>query len=58
MIKLWRGWETEMADKPDDKAEEKLDFWYGWKGLYAFLVIYGLLQIVLLIIFTKTLTLP
>lgn len=47
-----------MADKPDDKAEEKLDFWYGWKGLYAFLVIYGLLQIVLLIIFTKTLTLP
>lgn len=47
-----------MADKPDNKAEEKIDFWHGWKGLYTFLIIYGLLQIVLLYIFTKTLTQP
>ncbi|HKY05177.1 MAG TPA: hypothetical protein VJQ56_09825 [Blastocatellia bacterium] len=46
-----------MADKPD-KAEEKIGFWYGWKGLYVFLIIYGLLQIVLLYIFTKILNQP
>ncbi len=46
-----------MDDKPD-KAEEKIDFWHSWKGLYTFIIIYGLLQIVLLYIFTKTLNQP
>ena len=45
-----------MADKKDD--DEPLNFRGGWKGLYIFLLIYGLLQILILYIFTAVFNRP
>jgi hypothetical protein len=46
-----------MSDNatPDKKIideDESLDFPGDWKGLYIFLIFYGVLQVVLLFIFT------
>ena len=41
-----------MSEKEDD--EERVDFWGGWKGLYIFLLVYGVFQIALLYVFTTT----
>jgi hypothetical protein len=47
-----------MPDKLDNQDDERLDFWRGWKGLYIFLFVYGVAQIVLLYIFTEVLNRP
>ena len=44
-----------MADKKDD---EPLHFWHGWKGLYVFLLVYGVFQILLLYVFTRVFNRP
>ena len=44
-----------MADGQNDDVEEPIAFFGGWKGLYIFIVIYGIVQIVLLYIFTAML---
>jgi hypothetical protein len=44
-----------MTEEPLDKSEEQVSFAGGWKGLYIFIVIYGVLQVVLLYIFTLAL---
>lgn len=52
-----------MSDhsSPDKKVieeDEATGFPGGWKGLYVFLLIYGVLQVVLLYIFTVALNQP
>jgi hypothetical protein len=37
---------------PEDEPEETIGFWKGWKGLYLSVLIYGVLQIGLLYLFT------
>ncbi len=39
-----------MIENDDD---ERIDFAGGWKGLYLFIIIYGIAQIILLYIFTR-----
>ena len=43
-----------MADRTE-KAKEEIGFWKSWRGLYAFVLVYGLLQIALLYLFTLAL---
>jgi hypothetical protein len=42
-----------MDEDPDKDADEEIDFWGGWKGLYLFILLYGLLQVILLHLFTR-----
>ena len=44
-----------MAEPPIEEVEERIGFWGQWKGLYRFLVAYGVVQILLLYLFTKAL---
>lgn len=44
-----------MPEKPLEDSEEQVGFTGGWKGLYIFILVYGVLQIVLLYIFTRAL---
>lgn len=37
---------------PEGDPKEMVRFWGGWKGLYLFVLIYGILQIGLLYLFT------
>lgn len=37
---------------PEDDPNEMIRFWRGWNGLYLFVLIYGVLQISLLYLFT------
>jgi hypothetical protein len=50
-IGSWRH----MAETPIDEAEEHAGFWGDWKRLYLFLLAYGIVQIVLLYLFTRAL---
>ncbi len=43
-----------MPDRPHDEPDETINFPGGWKGFYIFLFFYGILQIVLLYLFTNT----
>jgi len=45
-----------MAETPIEEAEERIGFWGNWKRLYVFLLAYGIVQIVLLYLFTRTLS--
>jgi hypothetical protein len=47
-----------MSDRPHDEPDEAISFSGGWKGLYFFLVIYGILQIAVLYWFTVTFNRP
>ena len=44
-----------MPERPIDEAEERLGFWGNWKRLYLFLLVYGVIQIALLYLFTRAL---
>ena len=44
-----------MPDKPADEGNEPIAFWGGWKGLYLFIIVYAIAQIVFLYFFTTTL---
>jgi len=44
-----------MAETPIDEAEDRVGFWGDWERLYLFLLAYGIVQIVLLYLFTRTL---
>jgi len=44
-----------MSEKSADDAEEQIGFPGGWKGLYIFLVIYGVIQVILLYLITLAL---
>lgn len=46
-----------MPDEPEDEREQ-IGFRGGWKGLYLFIFVYGLIQIVLLYLFTRTFNQP
>lgn len=37
---------------PENDPQEMIRFWRGWKGLYISILIYGVLQIGLLYLFT------
>ncbi|MEW6213022.1 MAG: hypothetical protein AB1631_32160 [Acidobacteriota bacterium] len=41
-----------MDQDPERDEGERIGFWGGWRGLYLFILIYGLLQVVLLYLFT------
>lgn len=43
---------------PEDDPNEMIRFWRGWKGLYLFVLIYGVLQIGLLYLFTVVFNKP
>ncbi|HWP43037.1 MAG TPA: hypothetical protein VNO14_07370 [Blastocatellia bacterium] len=47
-----------MPEEPSRDLQERIDFWGGWKGLYIFLVIFGLIQIALLYFFTTAFNRP
>ncbi|HET9530952.1 MAG TPA: hypothetical protein VFQ92_11405 [Blastocatellia bacterium] len=47
-----------MAGKDLREEEERIDFWGGWKGLFVFIAVYGVLQIALLYIFTISFNRP
>lgn len=44
-----------MNEEPLDSSKEQIGFPGGWKGLYIFIVVYGVLQVILLYIFTLAL---
>lgn len=44
-----------MIEAPQGDRNEGIGFWRSWKGLYLFVVIYGVLQVALLWLFTLTL---
>jgi hypothetical protein len=46
--------EDQMTNK-EGEPDEQVGFWRGWTGLYIFVLIYGLVQIFLLYLFTLTL---
>ncbi len=41
-----------MDEDPDKSTDERIGFWGGWKGLYIFIIVYGLVQVILLYLFT------
>jgi hypothetical protein len=43
---------------PEDDPKEMVRFWRGWTGLYLFVLIFGVLQIGLLCLFTALLNKP
>jgi hypothetical protein len=47
-----------MAEKDLRDEEEIIDFRGGWKGLYLFIAVYGVLQIALLYIYTISFNRP
>jgi hypothetical protein len=47
-----------MPEKGDGDYGEKIDFPGGWKGLYLFLLVFGVLQIAILYIYTITYNRP
>lgn len=47
-----------QATEDQTAQDEKLNFWGNWRNLYAFILIYGILQIVILYWFTRTFNQP
>jgi hypothetical protein len=41
-----------MIEEREDEQGDRLGFWSSWRQLYIFIIVYAILQIVLLYIFT------
>jgi asparagine N-glycosylation enzyme membrane subunit Stt3 len=42
-----------MTEEPEEVDDERLGFWSTWRRLYVFIIVYAILQIVLLYLFTR-----